>query len=84
MNERTTKGLVQLGLDVEAIIGSAYPSHSFGGLNTVEQYFLNPAFSYKFSFISGRTVGQLPNCTYPKPLPAILWRYSKHQPTMHK
>jgi hypothetical protein len=26
---------VQLGLDVEAIIGSAYPGFGFGGLNSV-------------------------------------------------
>ncbi len=26
-----TKGFVQLGLDVEAIIGSAYPGFGFGG-----------------------------------------------------
>jgi len=31
----TTKGFVQLGLDVEAIISSAYPSFSFGGRNSV-------------------------------------------------
>ena len=29
-----TKGFVQLGLDVEAIIGSAYPSFGFDGRNT--------------------------------------------------
>jgi len=33
----TTKGFVQLGLDVEAIIGSAYPSFIFGGRNSAEQ-----------------------------------------------
>jgi len=33
--ERTTKGFVQLGLDVAAIIISAYPSYGFGGRNSV-------------------------------------------------
>jgi hypothetical protein len=33
-HERTTKGFVQLGHDVEAIIGSAYPSFGFGGRNS--------------------------------------------------
>jgi hypothetical protein len=32
-----TKGFVQLGHDVEAIIGSAYPSFGFGGRNSVGQ-----------------------------------------------
>ncbi len=32
-----TKGFVQLGLDVEAIIGSAYPSSGFGGRNSAGQ-----------------------------------------------
>jgi len=36
-SERTTKGFVQLGLDVEAIIGSAYPSFGFGGRNSAGQ-----------------------------------------------
>ena len=30
----STKGFVQLGLDVEAISSSAYPSFSFGGRNS--------------------------------------------------
>jgi hypothetical protein len=30
-----TKGFVQLGHDVEAIIGSAYPGFGFGGRNSV-------------------------------------------------
>ena len=34
-HERTTKGFVQLGHDVEAIISGAYPSFSFGGPNSV-------------------------------------------------
>jgi len=33
----TTCGFVQLGLDVEAIIGSAYPGFSFGGRNSAGQ-----------------------------------------------
>jgi hypothetical protein len=32
-----TKGFVQLGRDVEAIIGSTYPSFSFGGRNSAGQ-----------------------------------------------
>lgn len=32
-----TKGFVQLGHDVEAIIGSANPSFGFGGRNSVGQ-----------------------------------------------
>jgi hypothetical protein len=31
---KATKGFVQLRHDVEAIIGSAYPSIGFGGRNT--------------------------------------------------
>jgi len=59
---------VQLGHDVEAIIGSAYPGFISGGRNSVGQQFLTSAFSYKFSFSSGRTVGQFPNCTKPRTL----------------
>jgi len=33
----TTKGFVQLGLDVETIIGSAYPSFISSGRNSVGQ-----------------------------------------------
>jgi hypothetical protein len=36
-HERTTKGFVQLGQDVEAIIGSAYRGFIFGGRNSVGQ-----------------------------------------------
>jgi len=32
-----TKGFVQLGHDVETIIGSAYPSFGFGGRNSAGQ-----------------------------------------------
>jgi hypothetical protein len=32
-----TSGFVQLGLDIEAIIGSAYPSFSFGGRTSAGQ-----------------------------------------------
>jgi hypothetical protein len=63
-----TKGFVQLGHDVEAIIGSAYPSFGFGGRNSVGHQFLTSAFSYKFNFSSGQTVGQFPNCTKPRTL----------------
>jgi hypothetical protein len=62
---------VQLGLNVEAIIGCAYPSFGFGGRNSVGHWFLTSTFNYKFSFGSGRTVGQFPNCTKPRPLAAI-------------
>jgi len=34
---RTTKGFVQLGHDLEAIIGSAHPSFIFGGRNSAGQ-----------------------------------------------
>jgi hypothetical protein len=33
-SERTPKAFVPLGHDVEAIIGSAYPSFIFGGRNS--------------------------------------------------
>jgi len=36
-HERTTKGFVQLGLDIETIIGSAYPGFGFGGRNSAGQ-----------------------------------------------
>ena len=32
-----TKGFVQLGLDVAAIIGSTYPGFGFGGRNSAGQ-----------------------------------------------
>ena len=34
--QQATSGFVQLGLDVEAIISSAFPSFIFGGRNSVE------------------------------------------------
>ena len=37
--QQATKGFVQLGHDLEAIIGCAYPSFSFGGRNSAGQYF---------------------------------------------
>jgi len=33
-HKQPTKGFVQLGHDVEAIISGAYPSFSFGGRNS--------------------------------------------------
>jgi hypothetical protein len=39
-----TKGFVQLGLDVEAIIGSAYPIFSFGGRNSAGHLLVNFGF----------------------------------------
>jgi hypothetical protein len=39
-----TSGFVQLGLDVEAIIGSAYPGFGFGGRNSARQQFLKFGF----------------------------------------
>jgi hypothetical protein len=39
-----TKGFVQLGHDVEAIIGSAYPSFSFGGRNSIGLLLVNFGF----------------------------------------
>jgi hypothetical protein len=35
--QQVTKGFVQLGLDVETIIGSAYPGFGFGGRNSAGQ-----------------------------------------------
>jgi hypothetical protein len=35
--ERTTKGFVQLGHDIEPIIGSAFPSFGFGRRNSAGQ-----------------------------------------------
>jgi hypothetical protein len=40
----STKGFVQLGLDVEAIIGSAYPSFGFGGRNSAGLLLVNFGF----------------------------------------
>jgi hypothetical protein len=37
VKQRPTKGFVQLGLDVAAIIGSAYPGFGFGGRNSAWQ-----------------------------------------------
>lgn len=42
--ERTTSGFVQLGLDVEAIIGSAYPGFGFGGRNSAGLLLVNFGF----------------------------------------
>jgi len=35
--QQATKGFVQLGHDVETIIGSAYPGFIFGGRNSAGQ-----------------------------------------------
>jgi len=32
--QQATSGFVQLGLDIEAIIGSTYPGFGFGGRNS--------------------------------------------------
>jgi hypothetical protein len=37
-------GFVQLGLDIETIIGSAYPSFGFGGGNSAGLLFVNFGF----------------------------------------
>ena len=42
--EHTTEGFVQLGHDVETIIGSAYPSFGFGGGNAIGLLFFNFGF----------------------------------------
>jgi len=72
---QATKGFVQLEHDVETIIGSTYP-----GLGSADgsagQYFLTSAFSYKFTFGSGRRVGQFPNCTKPRTLAVTLLNQS--------
>jgi hypothetical protein len=39
-----TKGFVQLGHDVEAIISSAYPSFGFGGRNSAGLLLVNFGF----------------------------------------
>ena len=39
-----TKGFVQLGLDVVAIIGSAYPGFGFGGRNSAGLLLVNFGF----------------------------------------
>jgi hypothetical protein len=39
-----TLGLLQLGLDVEAIIGCAYPSFGFGGRNSAGLLLVNFGF----------------------------------------
>jgi hypothetical protein len=39
-----TKGFVQLGHDVETIIGSAYPSFIFGGRNSAGLLMVNFGF----------------------------------------
>jgi hypothetical protein len=41
---QVTSGFVQLGLDVEAIIGSAYPSFGFGGRNSAGLLLVNFGF----------------------------------------
>jgi hypothetical protein len=43
-HKHTTSGFVQLGLDVEAIIGSAFPSFGFGGRNSTELLLVNFGF----------------------------------------
>jgi hypothetical protein len=40
----STKGFVQLGHDIEAIIGSAYPGFGFGGRNSVGLLLVNFGF----------------------------------------
>jgi hypothetical protein len=44
LGERTTKGFVQLGHDVEAIIGSAYPGFGFSGRNSAGPLLVNFGF----------------------------------------
>jgi len=42
--QQPTKGFVQLGHDVEAIIGSAYPGFGFGGRNSAGLLLVNFGF----------------------------------------
>jgi hypothetical protein len=42
--QQATSGFVQLGLDVEAIIGSAYPGFGFGGRNSAGLLFVDFSF----------------------------------------
>lgn len=43
-HERITKGFVQLGHNVEAIIGSAYPGFGFSGRNSAGLLLVNFGF----------------------------------------
>jgi hypothetical protein len=43
-NLRPTKGFVQLGHDVESIIGNAYPGFGFGGRNAAGLLLVNFGF----------------------------------------
>jgi hypothetical protein len=43
-SECTTKGFVQLGLDVETIIGCAYPDFGFGGRTSAGLLLVNFGF----------------------------------------
>ena len=51
-----SKGFVQLGHDVESIIGSTYPGFTFGGPNSVRLISKLRLFIYKFRFSSSPTV----------------------------
>jgi hypothetical protein len=42
--ERPTKGFVQLGHDIETIIGSTYPGFDFGGRNSAWLLLVNFGF----------------------------------------
>jgi hypothetical protein len=65
---------VQLGHDVEPIIGSAYPSLVSANGILPGSSSKHRLFSYKFSFSSGQTVGQFPKLYKALPLYAIKMR----------
>jgi hypothetical protein len=44
IKQQATWGLLQLGLDVEAMIGSAYPGFGFGGRNSAGLLLVNFGF----------------------------------------
>jgi hypothetical protein len=66
----TTKVLQQLGLDGSTIIGSAYSSFIPSGRNSAGHYLKSSTIFNKFSFSTGQTVDQFPNCSNTYPLPA--------------
>jgi hypothetical protein len=54
VNALPTNGFVQLGHDVEAIIGSAYPGFDFGGRNSAWHLFLTSSNYFQPAAVMGR------------------------------
>ena len=67
----TTLGLALFWLDVVTSAVVRYWASVPAGRFSIWLLFIFSTFSYKFSFSSGQTVGQFPNCTKPRPLCAI-------------